>query len=101
MNKLDDKVIIDREILQYLLDQIRGYAKHFDVDDIEEFPICQRAKQALAQDLTGWVAVPAEPTAKMVYAGRNALLNAYIHPMMDASVAAMLKASPPLPGGGE
>jgi hypothetical protein len=58
LNPLDGKCIVDTEVLQYLLEQMSFYAKHFEVDDIEEFPLCQRAKKAFAQDNTGWAAVP-------------------------------------------
>jgi hypothetical protein len=99
MNKLDDKAIVDRR----LLETIRAILRNID-----QCPTTlAMVNEALATDLTGWAAVVVEPTMEQAHAGRNARLSTYVHPMMDASVsdkisyAAMLKASPPLPGGGE
>lgn len=103
MNKLDDKVIVDREVLQYMIDQVSIYAKYHDVPDIEEFPLCQRAKQALAADLTGWVAVPVEATEEMQTKGADKIPDVYwgCESVAVDVFTAMLAASPPLPGGGE
>jgi len=104
MNKLDDKVIVDREVLQYMIDQVSIYAKYHDVPDIEEFPLCQRAKQALAADLTGWVAVPHVLTGGMFNASRVDLPETVMLPVglvAQCKWASILDASPPLPGGGE
>ena len=51
-------------------------------------------KQALAQDLAGWAAVPVNFNLKMYYAGAE-------EKTVRETYRAMLKASPPLPGGGD
>jgi hypothetical protein len=101
MNKLDGKCIVDRDTLKAVIDILDANCASFS--DFER----RELRKALAQDLTGFVATVAEPTREMAYAGRNARLNTYIPPIMDASVGdkisfrAMLNASPPLGGGGE
>lgn len=95
-NKLNDKVIIDREVLQNLI----LYWVNSDVDS----EVLNAAKQALAADLTGWAAVLVDSTDDMLIAlyprnpfvlspsDKNGFVDCY---------KAMLAASPPLPGGRE
>lgn len=94
MNKLDDKVIVDRETLENLI----LYWVNSDVDS----KVLSAAKQALAANLTGWVAVPVEPTDNMdVFATEDWLVQRALEDRASAIWQAMLEASPPLPGGGE
>jgi len=91
MNNLDNKVIVDREVLQYMIDQVSIYAKYYSMTN--EGPIARKAEQALAADLTGWAAVPVNFTLKMYYAGAA-------EKTVRETYSAMLEASPPLPGVG-
>lgn len=93
MNKLDDKVIVDRNAFEVILEMAifgvqNGYYGNAFYDDIE------RAQNALAADLTGWAAVPVNFNLKMYYAGAD-------EKTVRETYRAMLAASPPLPGGGE
>lgn len=70
MNKLDDKVIIDRDVFVGILDMARhgldsgffGEVYHQDF---------AKGEQALAADLTGWAAVPVEASRAMIQAGMD------------------------------
>lgn len=109
MNKLDDKVIIDRPVLETIREILRT---------IDQCPTTlAMVNKALATDLTGWAAVPVKPTKEQ--------LDKAICPMPDYRPddddfddleyemashdrhegkmywECLLEASPPLPGGGE
>jgi hypothetical protein len=101
LNKLDNKLILDRQFALELLDCL-------DVNDPDHGQVAKKLHEIMSvQDNTGCVATVAKPTREMAYAGRNARLNTRIPPIMDSSVGdtisfrTMLNASPPLLGGGE
>jgi hypothetical protein len=110
MNKLDGKVIVDREDLHTAVCYVRqaafqheqkGYGTHHALLDL----IARLEEQALATDLTGWAAVPVLSTIQMDVAGSDEMLGDEFAGL-DSDVAAkvwnaMLEASPPLPRGGE
>lgn len=99
MNKLDDKVIIDRELLESLshcLMEIQG-------------PRRDAINAAIASDLTGWVAVPVV-FSDGVLEDAKAIAKSYAidtereDPWGDAVCYAhfhILEVSPQLPGGGK
>lgn len=94
-NPLDNKVIVDRETLENLI----LYWVNSDVDS----KVLSAAKQALAQDLTGWAAVPKMVTGRMLNAIKESKrLNLEQYVTCSDSMAkqlaysAMLEASPPL-----
>ena len=91
MNNLDNKVIVDREVLYKLLMYL--YENWAEYSMTNEGPIARKAEQALAADLTGWAAVPVNFTLKMYYAGAA-------EKTVRETYSAMLEASPPLPGVG-
>lgn len=111
LNKLDDKVIIDRDVLRRLLDDSKKLLSLKATGLLGDFvwhpSTHEIAERALAQDPTGYVVTLAVPTHEMAHAGRNARYNTYVHPLQDASMsdrisyAAMLAACPPLPEGGK
>jgi hypothetical protein len=77
MNKLDGKLIVDSEDLHTAVCYVReaafqheqkGYGTHHALLDL-----IVRLEQALAQDLTGWAAVPVEHTPDMASAAVKAL----------------------------
>jgi hypothetical protein len=107
MNKLDDKVIIDREVFVGILDMARrGLDTGFFGDTFhQDF---NYGEQALAADLTGWVAVPVVQTQEMLDAGKNEYQmvlatfgQQYKFDAIGEACRAMVAASPPLPGTGE
>lgn len=101
MNKLDDKVIVDREVFVGILDMARrGLDSGFFGDVFhQDFA---KGEQALAQDLTGWAAVPVEATGDMLTAVCAKNTDGYTLPLSYAEAhSAMLEASPQLPGGVE
>lgn len=103
MNKLDGKCIVDRELLERIL-------FCYEITD-------NTLQEALAQDLTGWVATVAKPSESMLVESAGELpeyrpddpewdqleyeiVSAERH--MSAEIyRTMLEASPPMPGGGE
>ena len=94
-NPLDGKVIVDREILEQLL----AIAERFYADPNLNLPDARMAaQQALAQDNTGWAAVPILSTMQMDCAGANNVFDNLSR--ASETWSAMLAASPPL-GGGE
>jgi hypothetical protein len=122
MNKLDGKLIVDRETLAAIitivtscnadyaaLGNMRGMTYTMDAIQLME--------EALAQDNTGWVATVAKPSESMLVESAGELpeyrpddpewdqleyeiVSAERH-MSAAIYRTMLEASPPLPGGGE
>ena len=92
MNKLDGKVIVDRDLFRalYLL------ARNSDTGKLREADAAT-CRELWNQDLTGWAAVPVEETRQMMDAARQYknLLTPW-----GRAYRAMLNASPPL-GGGE
>lgn len=108
MNELDDKVIVDRETLQYLLDWTSCALETTDISTLSAHHYGEgekhvaAAKHVLTTDLTGWAAVPVEPTDNMdVFATEDWLVQRALEDRASAIWQAMLEASPPLPGGGE
>jgi len=94
LNKLDNKLILDRQFALELLDCL-------DVNDPDHGQVAQKLHEIMsAQDLTGWAAVLVVPTRKMMakFVRGN-------DPLQTDNVVrrhrTMLNASPPLPGGGE
>ena len=106
LNKLAGKCIVDRELLERIL-----FCCEITDNTLQE---------ALAQDLTGWAAVPVEHTPDMASAAVKALENSICADIdfhlswvntadqevqlvscLGRTHCAMLNASPPLPGGGE
>jgi len=89
LNKLDGKVIVDRDLIEYfgeILSEIYG-------------PRRDAINSALDTDLTGWTAVPVEPTSKMDDDGYLAIkAEIIINDCPRECYRAMLNASPPLPG---
>jgi len=95
MNKLDDKVIIDRKTLVELDKFARklGYDRH---------KLFAKLNKALATDLTEWVAVPIKINDKMLDAACTRDKDGYVLPLTySEAYRAMLAACPPLPGGKE
>ena len=68
MNKLDDKVIIDREIFVGILDMARRGLDSGFFGDVFHKDFA-KGKQALAADLTGWAAVLVKVNDKMLEKG--------------------------------
>lgn len=102
MNNLDNKVIVDRETLQYLLDWTSSALGNTDISTLSAHHYGEgekhvaAAERSLAADLTGWVAVPVRPTMDQTVEGETVLV-----PRADNIYRAMLAASPPLPQEGE
>jgi len=90
MNKLDGKVLIDRTILENHVRNMYNRIEPFNRDKI-----LAPLKQALAQDNTGWAAVPVVATQEMIDAAYA------VDGDKDEAFLAMLAASPPLGGGEE
>jgi len=91
MNKLDGKCIVDRDLLEYfgeILSEIYG-------------PRRDAINSALDTDLTGWAAVPVEPTDDQLHEAFINTDDLENWSTASACYTAMLNASPPLPGGGE
>lgn len=115
MNKLDDKVIIDREVFVGILDMARrGLDSGFFGEVFhQDFA---KGEQALAANLTGWAAVPVKLKESMYDAIQRTgdqqsecrkvkeyfKKGNYIYGwflVREAPHTAMLEASPLLPGG--
>ena len=102
MNKLDGKVIVDREAAERIL-------KHLEVYSCAHLTAFRHAfirplEQALATDLSGWAAVPVVQTPEMLNAGKGEYQmvlatfgNQYKLDAIGEAYYAMLNASPPLP----
>lgn len=110
MNNLDNKVIVDREVLYKLLMYL--YENWAEYSMTNEGPIARKAEQALATDLTGWVAVqmPQKQLPPELFDAATEFykrMGGYYHDKHEVNRAAsmiltaMLEASPPLPQEGE
>ena len=112
LNKLDGKVIVDRELFRalYLL------ARNSDTGKMREEDVVT-CRELWNQDLTGWVATVAKPSESMLVESAGELpeyrpddpewdqmeyeiVSAERH-LSVTIYHTMLNASPPLPGGGE
>lgn len=103
-NLLDDKVIVDRQKLQMIVNALQkihegeasdGYPLHPEMRAFMD-----HFKQALAQDLAGWAAVPVVLTGSMFNASRvdyPMTLTAPIGVVAQLKWVNTLEASPPLP----
>lgn len=88
MNKLDDKAIVDRR----LLETIRAILRNID-----QCPTTlAMVNEALATDLTGWAAVRVDASDE-----ERMLPAPWRYPLLLRGWHYMLAASPPLPGGGK
>jgi hypothetical protein len=91
LNKLDNKLILDRQFAVELLDCL-------DVNDPDHGQVAKKLREIMSvQDNTGWVAVPVEATADMF----ERICEAGGSDDWDGIWPDALNASPPLPGGGE
>lgn len=99
LNKLDGKVIVDRDTVKAVIDILDANCASFS--DFER----RELRKALATDLTGWAAVPVVQTPEMLNAGKEEYQmvlatfgNQYKLDAIGEAYHAMLNASPPLPG---
>jgi hypothetical protein len=103
LNKLDQLIVIPKPLLKWLILTAKKYYREMSLSEID-WAIAEyedklsRTKNYLAQDNTGWAAVPVEETRQMMDAARQYknLLTPW-----GRAYRAMLNASPPLLGGGE
>lgn len=86
-NSLDDKVIIRKSHFAEICAMLNPLNQ-------EQDRVANKAMRLLAQNLTGWVAVPVNFNLKMYYAGAD-------EKTVRETYRAMLAACPPLPGGGK
>lgn len=106
MNKLDGKLIVDRETLAAIitivtscnadyaaLGNMRGMTYTMDAIQLME--------EALAQDNTGWAAVPVVPTNDQLHEAFMNTDDLESREVARTCYTDMLNANPPLPGGGE
>jgi hypothetical protein len=89
MNKLDDKVIVDRKTLV----ELDKFARKLGYDRHKPFA---KLNKALATDLTGWAAVRVDASDE-----ERMLPAPWRYPLLLRGWHYMLAASPPLPGGGK
>jgi hypothetical protein len=99
MNKLDGKVIVDRDLFRalYLL------ARNSDTGKLREADAAT-CRELWNQDLTGWAAVPVMLTGSMFnnsHVDSPFMVTAPIGVVAQHKWLSILNASPPLPGGGE
>ena len=114
-NSLDGKLIIDREALQTAFCHTRDAAHELTRLGMHLAPLHEvvaRLERALAQDNTGWAAVPVKATKEQCEAEDAAVGIASVTFWAETNppesfktlksklrYRAMLNASPPLPGG--
>jgi hypothetical protein len=95
MNKLDNKLILDRQFTLELLDCL-------DVNDPDHGQVAQKLHEIMsAQDNTGWATVVIEPSDDHVHEAWLKNDDDLEHKVLRNAYTVMLNASPPLPGGGE
>jgi hypothetical protein len=94
LNKLDGKVIVDRKTVEAL----DKFARRLGFERGKAFV---DLRKALAQDNTGWAAVPVEATDDQLHSAWLSVNDLENWGVARTCYTAMLNANPPLPGGGE